>query len=197
MPCERRAFHSQRKSRHASQSLECSETLAVSTARHHRMESGEDRLRLGTRLSSNGGGHEARTRFGNRAPGPLEGHVRDSLSFQFEPHRELIPAHRVDTFGSSGGAGHRSKVLRTPILVENDALIQLVKVAVHVCQSRCARVRIMAARQRRSPAVNLPNANRSRPSRSVSTSIVSSTSAANAYVSNARACSAPMPRLFR
>src|SRR5262249_4200536 len=126
------------------------------------------------RFSFHRRGHERRRRLGDGAALTLEAHVGDGVVLHLHPERELVAAQRIAPFDGAVGTLHLPEVSRLPVVLENDFLIE--RLGAHT---------------------NRASVMRSSSSRISSTSIVSSTSAANAYVSSRRARPRSIPRLLR
>jgi len=84
----------------------------------------EQLVDLGTTLSLDRRSHERRRRLGDRATGPLEADVADSIAAQLEPDRELVTAERVSPLGVAIGIVHPMKVARRPIVLQDHILIE-------------------------------------------------------------------------
>src|SRR6185295_16724937 len=105
----------------------------------------------------------------------LEADIRDGVAVQLHPQRERVATQRIAALDRSIGIGHLPEIARLPVVLEDDLLIEGVGLA----------------------HTNLWSVIRSKSKRIASTSMVSSTSAANAYVSSRRERDSLIPRLLR
>ena len=97
----------------------------------HVVKAREQRLRLGARLSFDRRRHERGRGFGDRTAFPEEADVGDAIVVDLEPERELVAAHRVPPLDLRVGALHRPEVPWRAVVVENQALIEIVEARHH------------------------------------------------------------------
>src|SRR5437867_908258 len=96
---------------------------------HNLVKSFEQLSRLRHRLPLHRLRHHRGARLGYRTALALEGRLGDDVAIQPEPHLVQVAAERVPSLRVSVGVLEQPEVPRRPIVVEDEALVELVELA--------------------------------------------------------------------
>src|SRR5664279_6281262 len=159
-------------------------------SRRHAAELLDQRVRFRARLSLHDAGHHRRRRARDRAATALERRIGDAIAIHAQVEGELVAAKWIHAALLDRRIRHRAVIARPAIVVEDHFLVERRRIghAATRLPGKCYGVAL--------EPVKRSSVARSSSLRTASTSIVSSTSAANAYVSSFVAASVETPRLL-